>query len=95
MLDIKKLIWDSWNIAHIARHEVVPDEVEIVCHNDPLVQEGKKGRLLIIGVTNNKRVVAVILDPEEEKGIYYPVTARTASKREQRIYKLEKGGETK
>lgn len=92
MLDIKKLIWDSWNIAHIARHDIVPEEVEFICHNNPLVQEGKKGRLLVIGLTNNKKLIAVILDAEEERGIYYPVTARHASKKEQRIYKLEKGG---
>ena len=94
MLNIKKLIWDSWNIAHIARHDVVPEEVEFVCHNDPLVQEGKKGRLLVIGLTSDEKYLAVILDAEEEKGVYYPVTARTASKRERKIYIIEKGGET-
>lgn len=95
MLDIKKLIWDKWNIAHIARHEVIPDEVEFACHNDPLVQKGKKGRLLIIGQTSKQRWLTVILDAEEEKGIYYPVTARTASKKERKIYLSEKGGESK
>ena len=28
MISIHKLIWDSWNVAHSARHEVTPDEVE-------------------------------------------------------------------
>ena len=81
MLQIKKLIWDSWNVIHIARHGVVPDEVEIVCHNDPLVQEGKKGRLLVIGMTSTERFLTVILDAEEDEEVYYPVTARSASKR--------------
>jgi uncharacterized DUF497 family protein len=74
---------------------VIPEEVEYVCHNDPLVQEGKKGRLLIIGKTKNDKVLTVILDEEYEIGIYYPVTARTASKRERNIYIVEKGGESK
>lgn len=40
-------------------------------------------------------MLAVILDAEEEKGTYYPVTARRASKRERKIYITEKGGESK
>ena len=34
MIVIRRLIWDSWNITHIARHDVTPDEVEDVCHGD-------------------------------------------------------------
>ena len=89
MLSILHLIWDSWNVAHIARHEVTPDEVEEVCQSDSLVQEGKKSRLLILGFTKMGRMLTVILDREGE-GIYYPVTARSSSKREKKIYKDEK-----
>ena len=32
MIVIRRLVWDTWNIVHIARHDVVPDEVEEVCH---------------------------------------------------------------
>ncbi len=28
MIVIRRLIWNSWNIEHIARHDVTPDEVE-------------------------------------------------------------------
>jgi hypothetical protein len=42
---ISRLLWDSWNVAHIARHEVVPAEVEEVCHGEPLAEQGKKGRI--------------------------------------------------
>ncbi len=89
---VRKLIWDSWNIAHIARHDVTPEEVDQVCQNDPVVQEGKKGRILVIGSTENERILIVILDPEEEKDVYYPVTAYTASKRLRQVYFKEKGG---
>lgn len=88
MLYILRLIWDSWNIAHIARHGVTQDEVEEICHNDPLVQTGKKGRLLIIGFNQGGKMLTVILD-EESQGIYYPVTARAASKKERKLYKGE------
>lgn len=92
---IRKLIWDGWNISHIARHEVTQVEVEEVCHNNPIVEQGKKDRLLIIGFSLNKRMLTIILDPEDQKGAYYPVTARSASRSERKIYENEKGGENK
>jgi hypothetical protein len=57
VLDIKKLIWDSWNIAHIARHHITPDEVESVCHGSPIILRGQvKNRLLLVGPTNEKEI---------------------------------------
>jgi hypothetical protein len=38
MIFIRRLIWDAWNVAHIARHAVVPEEVEQVCHGDFIVR---------------------------------------------------------
>ena len=93
MINVQKLIWDSWNIAHIARHNVVPEEVEQVCHINPIVQKGKERRLHIFGPTKAGRMLTVILDPEEEKGTYYPVTAYKASKRLAKLYFNQKGGE--
>lgn len=95
MLNIVHLTWDSWNIDHIARHNVIPEEVEQVCHTDPVTQKGKKGRLLVFGPTKDDRMLAVILDPEEEKGVYYPVTAYKASNKLIKIYLNQKGGEEK
>ena len=46
VLTIRKLIWDPWNIQHIARHQIIPDEIEAVCHNNPIVLRGQlKNRL--------------------------------------------------
>jgi uncharacterized protein len=94
MIEVKDLIWDDWNIAHIARHDVTKDEVEQACQSDYMVFDGDKGRFLVIGTTETERVLAVVLDPEPEPGIYYPVTARSADRKERRLYKSEKGGET-
>ena len=93
MIDIQRLIWDDWNIAHIARHNVLPDEVEEVCSSDPLVQQGKKGRVAVTGLTKIGRMITVILDPEPEEGAYYVVTAHTTNRKYRRIYEREKGGE--
>jgi len=96
MLFIRRLIWDTWNVAHIARHQVVPEEVEEVCHGDPVVQEGKKGRSLVFGPTGAGRMLTVVLDPTETSGVYYVVTAHPASRKERGIYAQERsGGENK
>lgn len=93
VLIIKRLIWDEWNTAHIARHKIIPDEVEKICHSDALVEEGHTGRLLIIGSIKASKMITVIIDPEPEEGAYCVVTARPSSKRERKIYKDKKGGE--
>jgi uncharacterized protein len=94
MIVVRKLIWDDFNVPHIARHDVTPQEVIELCHGDPVVQEGKKGRSLVFGPTLAGRLLTVVLHDEGE-GVYYPVTARPASRRERAIYAKEKGGGAK
>ncbi|MDO8691550.1 MAG: hypothetical protein Q7R39_16365, partial [Dehalococcoidia bacterium] len=62
MLVISHLIWDPWNVTHIARHGVTPEEVEEICHSNPVVQAGKKGRLLVFGPTLSARMLTVVVD---------------------------------
>ncbi len=91
---IKKLIWDEWNVAHIARHNVLPEEVEEICRTNSQTEVANKGRVRITGLTKKGRMTSTFLDPELEDGIYYPVSARDASKKERRSYKIwRKGGE--
>ncbi len=100
MINIRHLVWDDWNVEHIARHQVTRDEAEEVCHGNPVVQEGKKGRILVFGPSHTGRMLAVVLDQSDisgvnyPPGVYYPVTARPASRQERAIYTQErKGGE--
>ena len=93
MLVVRRLTWEPWNVAHIARHQVIPEEVEQVCHGNPVVQVGKKGRILVLGPSRTGRMLTVVLDSEPEDGVYYPVTARPASRRERTIYVTERGKE--
>lgn len=95
MIEIIRLIWDDWNVAHIARHTVLPIEVEEVCHDDPTEERGYNHRILLVGPTRAGRILALVLAPKEEQGVYYPVTARDASRKERRAYTewKEKGGE--
>ena len=93
MIKIERLIWDDWNVTHIARHNVVPEEVEEVCHSDFLLLQGKQGRLLAISPISNGKMLTVVLNPQEEEGVYYPVTARPAAKKERSMYRAQKGGD--
>lgn len=95
MIFVRRLIWDSWNIQHIARHHVTPDEVEAICHSEPIVLRGQqKNRLVVIGKTEEQRMLAVILE-SKGRGTYYPVTAFPADKADIALYKHLKGGEDK
>ncbi len=94
MIFIRRLVWDSWNVVHIARHEVTPDEVEEVCHGEHIARLTYDERLLLIGPTLSGRMLAVILGPTNKSGIYYPVTARPVSKKERNLYKNEMGKNT-
>ncbi len=91
MLSIRRLIWDPGNVAHIARHRVIPGEVEEVCYGEPVVQAGKHGRLLAFGLTQSGRMLTVVLGSTETTHDYYVVTARPASRRERQIYRTERG----
>lgn len=92
MLVVRQLVWDTWNVAHIARHDVTPDEIAEICHQDPITSETYGGRIRVIGRTRGK-ILTAILAPQAEDGVYYVVTARTASKKERHLYREQKGGE--
>lgn len=91
MIRVDRLIWDEGNIAHIARHDVTPQEVEEVCHGSFITKDAKAGRVMIIGSTKSGSALCIILDPEEQEGVWYPVTARSADKAERRKYTQETG----
>jgi uncharacterized protein len=91
MLHIRQLIWNPGNIAHLARHAVTVDEAEEVCHGDPVSLQSYAYRIVLIGPTQAARMLAVILEPVGDD-VYFPVTARPASRKERRYYDQQKGG---
>jgi hypothetical protein len=94
-LVIKRLIWNEKNSAHIALHNILPSEVEEVCYGERIERKGHKNRVFLVGSTQQGRMLSVILDPTDEKEVYFPVTAYDASKRSIKDYEDEKrvGGE--
>lgn len=86
MVNINRLIWNDWNVAHIARHKVKPKEIEEVCTTKSVTSSTYLGRIRLIGAAHNKKILTVILAPKG-KGVYYPITARPASRKERKLYK--------
>ena len=93
MLVVRKLIWDTWNKQHIARHHIVTGEVEAICHENPLVLQGQqKRRLVLLGQTEDGRVLGVVLESKGH-GQYYPVTAYSADVNDMALYHRLRGGD--
>lgn len=92
MIIIQGLVWDSWNVAHIARHGVTPEEVEEVCQGSYLTFDAYGERIVLVGTTRAGRNLTAVL-AAKRKGIYYPVTARPSSRKERRYYRQQKGGD--
>ena len=90
MINIKRLIWESWNIQHIDRHRVTPEEVEEVCRGKPITSQTYGGRIRVVGPTQRNRMITVILAPTSTKRTYYPVTARPSDRKERRIYEQQR-----
>ena len=91
MVVIQQLLWDEWNVAHILRHDVTPDEVEEICRGEHIALQSYAGRLMLIGLTRG-RILAAVLAPQEGEGVFYVVTARTASRKERRYYRQQTRG---
>ncbi len=94
MVDVERLDWDGWNIAHLReRHGLTPEEVEEVCHGEPVALETYKDRLMLIGPDRRGRVLTVVIGPVPgQRNVYYAFSARPASRKERRFYGQGKGG---
>ena len=92
---LRRLIWDPGNVHHIARHEVLPAEVEEVCGGNVIAEQGYADRLRLVGPTLAGRMLAVVLAPEPQGGDYYVITARPASRKERRMYQERKQEEAR
>lgn len=85
---ITKLIWDSWNTNHIAKHNVSVQEVEIALSDPKAVFLGTyNNRIMALGRAK-KRLLAVVMS-KNEKNAYYVVSARDMADKERKIYRKE------
>ncbi len=60
--------WNRWNVEHIARHGVSPDEAEHVVRwaKRPYPRRHRKGTSIVVGKDQTRRVLQVVytLDPD-------------------------------
>lgn len=79
---MRRFDWDEHNVAHIARHDLVPTEVEEVFYNDPIefgaYNRRGEARMAIAGPTDAGRVlwVSYTITPAGVR----PVTAHESRK---------------
>ena len=83
---IKKLVWDSWNNMHMAKHRVEPEEVEQVCKSKNIFNKWKNKTYRVIGQTEEGRYLTIFLAPRIGQS-YYPVTARDSTDKERKAFK--------
>ena len=88
-----RLDWDEWNLGHIRKHAVRPEEAEEVFGSRPVVRETYKQRLQLIGLTLSGRMLTVVIGPvPHQPGAYYVFSARPASRKERKLYDEHEGG---
>lgn len=86
---IYELIWPDDRVAHIAEHNIRPEEVEEVCFGRPFVQRtkasGKNPVYYVLGQTAAGRYLfCVAIQFPDGKG--FPVTARPMTPKEKRRF---------
>ena len=91
---IERLVIEDDRPTHIARHTITIDEVLEVLIGDYIVGDGKHGRHIVIGKTQQLRFIAVVLGERETLGTYGLITARPARRSERKAYaQIFRGGD--
>lgn len=85
-LIVATLVIEEDRPAHIAKHQVSIDEVVEVLTGDYVYFPGRENRWLVIGTTETHRVLTIVLGERPDPNTYGLVTARSADKKERRLY---------
>jgi uncharacterized protein len=93
---IDHLLWDDWNVEHIAGHDIEPEEVESVCYSGQHLARRAGAtryglsRYHVYGQTEGGRYLFIVLDREIPGG-FYVVTARDMDESERRSFSKRRG----
>ncbi|WP_290624661.1 BrnT family toxin [Archaeoglobus sp. UBA230] len=79
------LIWDEWNLNHIAKHGVSKREVEEAVNDERAYIKKHRKRVMVVGSAWG-RILVVILE-KIERNDYYVISARDATNSEKRLYR--------
>lgn len=94
-LIIDILIIEADREEHIAKHNIIIDEVLEVISGDYIFIKGKLERWLLIGKTKKERFLTIVVGEREKKNTYGFITARPTRKDEKSFYQefILEGGE--
>ena len=86
---VREFLWPDERLAHVARHQVRPEEVEEACFGAALVQrarsKGPNPVYYVLGQTEAGRyLLCIVVEFPDDRG--YPVTARDMTEAERRRY---------
>ena len=73
-MEITDLDWNDWNVEHIARHKVRPEEVEEVCYGFHFVRKASGSRYVLSGQSQDGRYLDVVIE-RVSGSIFRPITA--------------------
>lgn len=82
--------WDQGNESELARHRIVPEEVEQVFDNDPAWASNKRnrpGNRLMVGRTNSSRVLTIVVRIAPEQGLIRAITGWDSTRGERSRYR--------
>lgn len=85
-MKVAVLVWDRYNLEHIARHWVQKEEVEEVLERYHQIRKVWNGRYCIRGQTVSGRHLMVFLDTLGQ-GQAYVVTAREMTEQEKKRFR--------
>src|SRR5687767_6161810 len=93
---VETLIIEEDRPAHIAKHNIIIDEVLEVLTGDYVYFSGRENRWLVIGKTAKKVFLTIVLGERTQANTYGLITARPASRKERSFhieYTTQGGGE--
>ncbi|KAF0124954.1 MAG: hypothetical protein FD189_2004 [Elusimicrobia bacterium] len=80
-----RLDWDEANIAHVARHNITPDEVDEAFKEKHLIFKSRDGRYMLLGRSAAGRYLMVAFTVKV--GVARVITARDMNHAEKKRYK--------
>src|SRR5687768_12044173 len=93
---VETLIIEEDRPDHIAKHNIIINEVLEVLTGDYVYIAGRENRWLIIGKTARNVFLTIVLGEREEENTYGLITARPAGRKERSFYieyTTQRGGE--
>ena len=83
---IRNILWDEDTILHIAKHGVIPQEVEEICFKiNPFVLKTRRNRYYALGQTESGRYLTIIFEYTGQSKAKI-ITARAMSESERSLY---------